>query len=171
MTDGEFDESARQLGVDDLPRVRQLFEACAEFFARIHGDAMQEAEQILHDVPPGKTPEDKLVFGVPGVGSQDRLDGLVELLRGYPGPDDWCIGLLLVAPDRRSCGLGAATVSALARYVQRAGGRALHLVVHEQNPSALRFWLRHGFSIQDRVIQTAAHGTNHVYKLTRALSP
>ncbi len=151
--------------------VRQLFEACAAFFQLTHGDAMQEAGHILDDVPPGKAPEDKLVFGISSRGSQDRLSGLLELLRGHPGPDDWCIGLLLVSPEHRNHGLGGAIVSALARYVRRADGRALHLIVQEQNPGALRFWLRHGFSIQDRVIQEALHGTNHVHKLTRKLEP
>lgn len=163
------DQVARRLRAADLPMVRALFESCAAFFQLIGGDAMQEADHILDDVPPGKTPEDKLVFGVLSLETQDRLDGLLELLRGYPGPDDWCIGLLLVSPERRSHGLGGSIVSALARHVGRAGGRALHLIVQDQNPDALRFWQRHGFSIQDRVIQEALHGTNRVHKLTRTL--
>lgn len=165
------DHIARQLRAGDIARVRLLFRACAAFFQRIHGDAMREADHILDEVPPGKTPADKLVFGLSRRGSPDRLDALLELLRDYPGPDDWCIGLLLVSPECRSRGLGAAAVAALAHYVHRAGGRALHLIVQAQNPSALRFWLRHGFAIQDGVLQEALHGTNHVHKLTRTLAP
>lgn len=151
--------------------MRQLFEECAAFFQLIHGDALREADHILDEAPPGKTPEDKLVFGISSLGSQDRLGGLVELLRGYPGPNDWCIGLLLVSPERRNHGLGGAVVAGLARYVHAVGGRALHLIVQEQNQNALRFWLRQGFSIQDRVLQEALHGSNYVHKLTRKLEP
>lgn len=154
-----------------MPVVRQLFEECADFFHLIHGDAAPEAEQIFEDVPPGKRPEDKLVFGISARGGEDRLLGLVELLRGHPTRDDWWLGLLLVAPALRGRGLGAATVAAVTRFVSLSGGRTLQLVVQEQNPAALRFWQRHGFVIRDRLIQPAARGTNQIDRLVLSLPP
>lgn len=159
-------ELGDRLEREDLPRIRALFAACTAFFELIRSDAVHDAEHIFDEVPAGKTAEDKLVFGITH-GSSDRLDGLIELLRGYPGPDDWCVGLLLVSPAHRNHGIGGAAVDAMARYVCERGGRALHLIVQDQNDGALRFWRRHGFSILGK----APHGANVVYQLTRTLEP
>lgn len=82
------DHAVRQLGRDDLIAIRQLFEACAEFFHLIQMDPAGEAEQIFDDVPSSKRSEDKLVFGIYAAGGDDRIIGLVELLCGYPAHDD-----------------------------------------------------------------------------------
>ena len=149
--------------------IRRLFEECADFFRLIHGDPVAEAEQIFDDLPPGKRPEDKLVFGICVSGGNDRLVGLVELLRDYPMQHDWCLGLLVLAPAYRGRGLGAATVAAISRFVSLSTARTLQMVVQEQNPAALRFWQRHGFVIRDWTSQAAAHGTNQVARLVLAL--
>ncbi|MDB4955155.1 MAG: hypothetical protein JWO36_2724 [Myxococcales bacterium] len=150
----------RQLAGADVPLIRQLFDERSDFFRLINGDAAFEAEQIFGDVPPSKHPKDKLVFGISAQRADDRIIGLVELLRGYPTQDDWCIGLLLIVPAHRGRGLGAATIAAVIQFVASAGGRTLQLVVQAQNSAALQFWQRHGFVIRDRVHQQAAHGTN-----------
>ena len=160
------DHDVRQLGRDDEPAILQLFEACTEFFRLVRMEPAAEAEQIFDDVPPSKRPEDKLLYGIYAGSSDDRLlIGLVELLRGYPAQDDWCLGLLLILPARRREGLGAVIVAAVVRFVSASGGRAIHLVVQEQNPGALHFWQRHGFVVKDTVLQPTMYGTNQVARL------
>jgi len=121
--------AVRQLGPDDVSLIRQLFAECADFFELIHGDHAAEADQIFDDVPLGKRPDDKLVFGISIPELPGALVGLVELLRDFPTSGEWCLGLLLFTPRERGHGLGGQTADAVARFVERAGGKTLQLLV------------------------------------------
>lgn len=162
--------AVQQLGQVHLPAICDLFDACAPFFRLIHGDTPhQEAANLLTDLPPGKGLDDKLVLGVFSAQPPGALLGVIELVRGYPGPQDWCLGLLLIHPRHRGQGLGAAICRSLQAWVRAAGGRTLRIVVQAQNPDALRFWQRQGYQVQARKDQQAAAGTNATYHLVLAL--
>ena len=89
----------------------------------------------------------------------------IDLLRDFPNPHAWYLGMLLVAPEARSRGLGAAIVAALRRWVVAQGGWTIRLIVQEQNPAALRFWSRQGFVEVGAAVQELEDRTNQVRRL------
>jgi ribosomal protein S18 acetylase RimI-like enzyme len=99
------------------------------------------------------------------------LGHALELIRDYPGPGDWFVGLLMLDPDVRSSGLGSRLHAALERALADVGGRAIYLAVLEQNAGAERFWRRQGFEERARQHYTSANGhDSRVIVMRRALS-
>ena len=151
-----------------MAEVQSLHLRCADFVEATTGRPPRddEAEHLFVDAPPGKGPADKQVLGILREGS---LIGVVELLTGYPGPTDWYVGLLLLSPEVRGAGVGTAVVRDVAARVAAAGGRALHLIVREDNPRAAAFWERQGFARVDRRVQDLGTKKNLVLKMVRPL--
>ena len=157
-----------EAGTPALTELQALHVRCAPFVEETTGHPLRddEAARLLAILPPGMTLADKQVLGLYRDG---EMVGVVELLRGHPGPTDWYIGLLLLAPDARGAGLGTWVVDEIARRVVAEGGRALHLIVRENNPRALAFYLRHGFEVIDRRVQDLGTKKNLVFKMVRPL--
>ncbi len=152
----------------DLAPLQALHLRCADFVEATtgHPPREDEAARLLAGLPPGKTLADKQVLGLIRDG---EMVGVVELLRGYLGPTDWYIGLLLIGPEARGNGLGAAAVDELVGLVLAEGGRALHLIVREDNPRGVAFWRRRGFEEVDRRVQDLGTKKNLVLKMVRTL--
>jgi ribosomal protein S18 acetylase RimI-like enzyme len=162
--------SLRRIGAEtsDLAALQALHLRCADFVEATTGHPPRddEAARLLAVVPAGKIPADKQVLGLHRDG---EMVGVVELLRGHPGPTDWYIGLLLLAPEARGVGLGTSVVDEIVERVVAEGGRALHLIVRENNPRALAFWRRRGFEVVDRLVQDLGAKKNLVFKMVRPL--
>ena len=105
---------------------------------------------------------DKFVIGV---WTEDGLTAAIDLLRDFPQPHVWYLGLLLVAPEARSSGLGARIVEALKVWMRSHDGRSIRLVTQDQNPDALRFWLAQGFVQTGTATQELMDRTNQVTRL------
>jgi len=110
----------------DEPRVQRLCEACRDYYELNAGTppSASAARDLFTAGPPSARPEDKLVLGVfeaPGDGSVrgGRLVGLIEGFRGYPEAGAWWLGLVLLHPDERGRGLGAALVEAFVAGARR----------------------------------------------------
>jgi len=133
------------LTIGEIEAVQSLFEQCLDFMLLVDGHAadLQSIEEDFRFIPPGKAPEDKCVYGI--YDQQNALVGLLDTLRGYPEEGTWWIGLLLLAPQVRSQGLGKKVVEAYAEYAQASGAQALMLGVVEDNERAYKFWSRMGF--------------------------
>ena len=136
----------------DEPRVQRLCEACRDYYELNAGTppSASAARDLFTAGPPSARPEDKLVLGVfeaPGDGSVrgGRLVGLIEGFRGYPEAGAWWLGLVMLHPDERGRGLGAALVEAFVAWAGGQGARCLWLGVTERNERALRFWQGQGF--------------------------
>ena len=157
-----------ELGTSDLAPLQALCLRCADFVEMVWGGPPRddEAERHFGGLPPGRTLADLEVLGVSRDGA---LIGVVELLAGHPGPTDWYIGLMLLSPEVRGAGLGTSLVRDVVERVLAAGGRALHLIVHEDNPRALAFWERQGFALIDRRVQDLGTKKNLVLKMVRPL--
>ncbi len=157
-----------EAGTSDLAALQALHLRCADFIeattGRPPGD--DEAARLLAVVPAGKIPADKQTLGLHRDG---EMVGVVDLLGGYPTPTDWYIGLFLLSPEVRDAGLGTSVVDEIVKRVMGEGGRALHLVVREDNPRALAFWRRHGFELIDRRVQDLGSKKNFVFKMVRPL--
>ncbi|HEX3901569.1 MAG TPA: GNAT family N-acetyltransferase [Polyangia bacterium] len=157
-----------EAGTPALTELQALHVRCAQFVEETTGHSPRddEAARLLAILPPGMNLGDKQVLGLHRDG---EMVGVVDLLRGHPGPTDWYIGLLLISPEARGVGLGTAVVEEIVRRVVAEGGRALHLIVREDNPRALAFYLRHGFDVIDRRVQDLGSRKNLVFKMVRSL--
>jgi ribosomal protein S18 acetylase RimI-like enzyme len=157
-----------EAGTSDLAALQALHLRCADFVEATTGHPPRddEAARLLAVVPPGKTPADKQTLGLHRDG---EMIGVVDLLRGHPSPTDWYIGLFLLSPEVRGAGLGSSVVEEIVALVAAEGGRALHLIVLENNPRALAFWRRHRFELIDRRVQDLGTKKNFVFKMVRPL--
>jgi len=106
------------------------------------------ARDLLTALPPGKEREDKLLLGV--FAEAGELVGLLDVVRNYPAPGVWFLGLMLLEPAQRSQGLGKKLYEAFERWAQAIGAEEIRLSVAEQNGAAFRFWQRLGFLEQER---------------------
>jgi RimJ/RimL family protein N-acetyltransferase len=136
---------ARRLYPENLPLIELLNKQCSDAFLFQNGTLPTEAEarEAFDQFPPGCCAEDKLVIGL--FDEQSQLVGMFEILQGYRKPDEWYIGLALVAPEERGKGLGALAHVALADYARSFKVKKLVLAVLEGNQRARKFWLRLGY--------------------------
>ncbi len=139
------DTAARFLGPDDAVAAQALLEHCADYFELVEGEPPdpEAARHLFEDVAPGKTLDDKLLIGI--FDPDETLIGLIDAMRGYPEPDIWFIGLMLIDPVRRSQGSGAAIYRAFEQWAAGQGARGIGLGVVEANQRAHQFWSRMGF--------------------------
>jgi ribosomal protein S18 acetylase RimI-like enzyme len=157
-----------EAGTSDLAALQELHLRCADFVEATTGHPPRddEAARLLALLPPGRTLADKEVLGLHRDG---EMVGVVDLLRGYPSPTDWYVGLFLLSPEARGAGLGTAVVDEIVERVVAEGGRALHLIVREDNLRAFAFWRRHRFELIDRRLQDLGSKKNFVFKMVRPL--
>ncbi|OYU69657.1 MAG: hypothetical protein CFE28_06370 [Alphaproteobacteria bacterium PA2] len=154
----------RLLGPADAEALDGLHFACAEFVELIEGrpPASGDGQRLLSDRPEGCSPEDKLVFGLFHSG---RLVGAIDLLRNYPEPRRWYLGLLMLAPDVRDRGLGTRTVTVLGDWIHQQNAQSIRLIVQDDNPLAQQFWLRQGFAIVGSTVHHSAAKESCVFQL------
>ena len=159
-----LDESRR----DEL---QAFYGHCADYFELITGQppGPNEAAELLQSLPRGKTREDKFVIGL--FDAPAHLIGVLDVIRDYPKPAEWYLGLLLLAPTWRGRKLGERVYHRLEEWVRACGGAAIHLIVQEQNPGALRFWRRMGFEVKGMGKQQLETRENVYLRMTRELSP
>ena len=139
------DFSVHQLTPEDSGSIQTLFENCLDFMLLVDGRPAgnDAAEETFQDLPPGKSLQDKFVFGI--FDRQHKLVGLLEVVRGYPDNITWWIGLLLLSPESRSQGLGKQVLEGFVKYVSSNGGQVIMLGVVEENQRAYSFWESTGF--------------------------
>ncbi len=160
----------RLLGPADGGALDELYFACADFFEMVEGRAPATGDglNLLSARPEGLTLENKLLFGLFDLG---RLIGAIDLLRDYPERRRWYLGLMIFASTSRNRGLGALAFKALRTWVLSQGGQSIRLIVQSQNPRALEFWLRQGFSNVGTAIHQGDAKENQVHQLELTLVP
>lgn len=128
--------------------LQAFYEGCHDYFQLVTGQppGPDEAEELMRALPRGKTYADKFVMGL--FDAPGHLIGVLDVIRDYPKAGEWYLGLLMFGPSFRGQRLGERVYRRLEDWVREFGCKALHLIVQEQNPGALRFWQRMGFEIQ-----------------------
>lgn len=156
------------LGVEDCAEIDALLVRCGEFIRLSEGhDPGPGDGRLLLDERPEEAPEvEKLVLGLY---DGPCLVGVVDLLKDFPTPGVWYLGLLLIEPARRRAGIGAALVTALSHWIVDQGGSALRLVVLDQNAAGHRFWTRQGFQAIGSVDQDLGHLRRTLHRMERTL--
>jgi RimJ/RimL family protein N-acetyltransferase len=129
--------------------LKDHFERCSDYFETVYGHPPGPAERqsTFIALPEGKTYDDKFTFVFL---FEDRLVGDLDLIRDYPEPGEWWLGILLLDPSIRSLGLGADIFARFSSWTAENGARAIRLAVATRNAQALRFWNRLGFAEIDR---------------------
>ena len=132
---------------DELRALQRVMESDEGFALRVtgHPPGSADAQSTLMFVPEGKSPDDKVAFGV---WVDDELVGLLDLLLRYPDEETVYVGLLQIDHDRQGRGVGAAACRALDREVAARWpwARRLRLSVVRTNDQVLGFWRRMGFT-------------------------
>ena len=148
----------RRLGPGDAAEVQRLYERCTDFHQLAEGMPTRPGAGAheIEALPPGKMSTDKFIFGV--AAPDGALVGYLDLVRDYPGPGEWWIGLLMLDADVRGAGMGTRLVRGAAEWAAAGGARAILLGVLERNPRAERFWRRQGFAEVDRRPYTSDTG-------------
>jgi ribosomal protein S18 acetylase RimI-like enzyme len=151
---------------DDVAVVQRLHERCSDFWELVEGAAPPPnfARELLDEVPPNGTLDHKHVFGV----FEPDLVALLDLYAGYPEPNAWYLSLLVIAPEFRGNGLGHDLLAHGEAYARARGGRAMRLIVQEQNSRALAFWMREGFVYEATTTQKIGR-PNVVTRLVKLL--
>ena len=158
----------RRLTDADAAEIQDLYVRCTAFVELVEGrpPASHDGLDLLQAKPPGVKDEDKLVFGLFEAG---QMIGALDVLRGYPEPDIWYLGLLMLSPETRNRGLGAQVYAATRSWVEANGGKAVRLIVQAQNDAALRFWERQGFVVIGATTQETGEHTNEVFRMEQRL--
>lgn len=161
--------SLRALTEADAPALDVLSAECADFMRMVERRAPTPGDglETLRATPPDFSAGNKLVIGVYDGAA---LIGAADLLRGYPEPSIWYIGLLLLTPARRGSGLGGAVYAALRDWARRQGAAAIRLAVQVENTDGLRFWMRQGFVQIGRAQQDLATHVNEVCRMEHRLA-
>jgi GNAT superfamily N-acetyltransferase len=139
--------SVRVLSLADSADLQHLLEADPGYAERVEGrpPSPGAAVELLTEAPPGVGPDGKVVLGG-FVG--DDLVAVVDLVRGWPRPEEAMIGLLQVHPGRTGQGLGRLVhESVLARVRTWPEVTTLRAAIVETNAShAAPFWSALGYA-------------------------
>lgn len=125
--------------------MRALAERCGEYLELHYGapaDPQHLMRELLSELPPGKSLEDKFALGL---FEEERLIGVLDVVRDYPEPHEWYLGLLVLVPEQRGQGRGRAILQTLMHWLRDQGAHGIRLAVSEHNPAGQRFWARAGF--------------------------
>ncbi len=151
--------------------LQAFYEGCRDYFELVTGQppGPDEAGDLLRALPRGKAQEDKFVIGL--FDAPAHLVGVLDVIRDFPAPREWYLGLLLFEPRLRGNRLGDRVYHRLEDWIRAQGGTAVHLVVDEVNPGALRFWQRMGFAVQGMGVRMLKGRESPFLRMTRELAP
>lgn len=135
----------------DRDGVARVILASADYYTLVNGESPDERDvaEFQTDVAPGRSVGEMLKLGIESV--DGRLVGIADVAPGYPGPDTWYIGLLLIEPSARRSGAGLVAFEWIRAAAQGQGARRILISVLEENVAALDFWRRLGFVVLHRL--------------------
>ncbi len=132
--------------VSDLGSVEAVYRCAADYLALESGLTPAEAARAFFEDRPPASAEVPLKFGV--VGNDDGLVAIGDLAFGHPERGDAYLGLLLLAPQARGKGLGAAILYEVKRLARARGASRLLVGVLDANTRARAFWQQQGFTLE-----------------------
>jgi len=128
-----------------MAALQAVLEAAPRYFHACTGlpPGPSEAQSLFTDLPPGRTYDDKIVWGL-HAGAE--MIGCAEVVRGWNAPHKAIIGLLLLGEPWQRRGLGRA----FAALVEQAIGAwpeidTVRLGVEASNTDALAYWRALGY--------------------------
>ncbi|MEL6808567.1 MAG: GNAT family N-acetyltransferase [Pseudomonadota bacterium] len=148
----------------DSARVLDLCR-CANDYVRLETGKEPDSDyvrQTMTDVPPNVSSDNVWNWGH---GDADSgLDALATCLKGYYAPNDWYMGLLLVAKTARNKGLGTRMAQHVISHARREAATCLRIAVLDSNPRARNFWQSLNF-IHEKTTTGGDGQLRHVHRL------
>lgn len=145
----------------DAVRLQRLLERCSDCYELHEGwsTPADAGEYELTVDPKAPVNAELLVFALEE--SDGTLDAVAQIFANAPEPGTWWIGLLVVAPELRSRGLGLELVRHTLKVAADADVRTVMLAVSLRNPRGQRFWENAGFRDTGKVYDVTAR-SGHV---------
>lgn len=110
------------------------------------GPDVDYVHEIMTEAPPGVPLEHLWCWS--HTDANGMLDGIVTCLKGFYGPDEWYLGLLLLDPAARGAGLGTLMARRVIAQARADNATCLRIAVLDVNPRACTFWERLKFSYE-----------------------
>lgn len=154
--DGRY--RVRRLAPPDLPALQDLFRRAADYFTTVTGGppAPDEAPRAFVAGPPTKSVNDKRVLGV--FGADETLVGVLDALTDWPEDGEWTMGMLLLDPAHRGCGLGSAMLAEYEQWAVGEGAKRFRTAVVAHHTEGIGFLERAGYERISRVENYDAGG-------------
>lgn len=142
--------SIHELLPEDSELIQELFDKCLDYMLLVDGRPAVDnsGSAAFTEIPPGSSLNDHFIFGI--LDQQNTLAGLLDAIQNYPDEHSWWIGLLLIAPESRSQGLGRLVVKGFEDFIRSGNGQVIMLGVVEENQRAYEFWKGMGFEFISR---------------------
>jgi len=125
----------RDTHVRDL---QSLYDRCSDY-VQLHFGVAAHPTAAEEDFAFGRN----MIFGIYSRAGQ--LVGALEMMRDYPKPDEWWIGMLMLEPQARGQGFGERICKMTFDWIAREGARAVWLAALQGNERANKFWRKVGF--------------------------
>lgn len=126
--------------IDDheIDEVLDLFKQCPDYFEMVEGQPASEESVVnyFQALPPDKELEDKYSIGIYEVG---ELVGAIDLVKDFPAPGTWIVGLILLTPAIRRNGVGTAVHEYIKEIAKLEEVDTLRVGVLKSNIGAIAF--------------------------------
>jgi len=126
--------------------VEELCDKCSDYYILHDGivPSKKEVVDIFTAIPPNKKYEEKFVLGI--YGFDEKLVGIIDIVRDYPINGEWMLGLLLIDPQERGKGLGKIVHETLILWAKGLGAKSFRIGVIEENHKGAYFWSSLGYT-------------------------
>jgi GNAT superfamily N-acetyltransferase len=137
--------SIKSVCIDSYNSVEKLCKNCSDYYILHNGIAAskKDIDEIFIDLPPNKNYEDKFVLGIYNI--DNKLVGIVDIVRDFPNVGEWIIGLMLIKPNERSNGIGKILHKSLVEWAINSGAKSFRIGVVEDNHKGINFWCALGY--------------------------
>ena len=158
--------SFRFVDQNNLLELQEFLNRFQDFFQLCEG-TKPSALELLTVCPASKNPaKDKFVMGFYDHGN---LIGILDIIRDYPENFTWTIGYLMVHPILQSQGTGSSIINDLQQSLAHGDIRKLRCAVQSQNPRALGFWQKNGFTVIGEIQETISDTSNPTFILEKTI--
>ena len=151
MSDPEITVGLLEGTLAEMTELQRVLEEAPSYSHRITGLPPRpvDAQSTCSILPPGKTYEDKFVFGIRRAGA---MIGVIDAVRGYPTENVAYLGLLLLSEKCQRRGYGRAAYHLVEEVIRRwESCRRVRLAVVRTNAEVIPFWLGLGFEATGEV--------------------
>lgn len=146
-------------------KFQEFLELVPEFFIERQDfpASQDEAKNIISNLPSTTLDDDKILLGI---NKNDKIIGFFEILLHFPSQEilsnedetvkgilgdlntnRFTIGFLVIHTEYRNQGIGGHIITLIEKILYNNGYSYSHLIVNQNNISATRFYIKHGYLI------------------------
>lgn len=143
--------TVKRINEEDISAVYRLAKSNSRYYEYLHTVPTRESlTEVITKLPDGTSPGSKYFVGF--YNSDDVLVAVMDLITGYPEPDDAFIGWFMVDGRMQGRGIGSDIFADVRAAMKAAGFDYMALAVVKENKEALRFWKGQGFGIKEETV-------------------